>query len=234
MFYNNGCDFWEVFKISTAQNALIFFNNDKPAYITKRFDLKPGGGKYLQEDFASIAGKTKSNAGDDFKYQYSYLQLGKLISNHVSAVEVELEKFFKIIVFNYLFLNGDAHLKNFSLIESPNGDFIMSPAYDLLCTRIHVEDSYMALKDGLSEAGYDHPSFSTLGCYGYDDFLDFGLELGLNEVRIRRTIDTMRKEDPLIRQLISNSYLDNETKELYYNLYKGMLKRINNSIGKRF
>ncbi|MBL7933040.1 MAG: HipA domain-containing protein, partial [Bacteroidia bacterium] len=134
----------QVYDIATAENALIFFTDDKPAYLTRRFDLKPSAGKYLQEDFAAIAGKTKDNAGSDFKYEYSYLQLGQLIAKYISAAEVELEKYFKLIVFNYLFSNGDAHLKNFSLIESPDGDYILSPAYDLVCTRIHVEDSDMA------------------------------------------------------------------------------------------
>ena len=44
------------------------------------------------------------------------------------------------VVFNFLFSNGDAHLKNFSIIETPLGDFKLSPAYDLLNSRIHIED----------------------------------------------------------------------------------------------
>ncbi len=223
----------QVYYISTAENALIFFNNDKPAYLTKRFDIKPTEGKYLQEDFASIAGKTKDNAGEDFKYEYSYLDLGKLIAKHINAAEVELEKYFKLLIFNYLFSNGDAHLKNFSLIESPNGDMIMSPAYDLLCTRIHVNDADMALKNGLSEESFDHPSFSVLGYYAYDDFMDFGLALRLKEPRIRKILELMRTEQQAVYTMIIHSYLDNETKEQYKKLYSEKLSRLNTSIKKR-
>lgn len=223
----------QVFDIATAENALIFFNNNKPAYLAKRFDIKPSGDKYLQEDFASIAGKTRMTAGVDFKYEYSYLDLGRLIAKHISAAEVELEKYFKLVVFNYLFSNGDAHLKNFSLIESPNGDKIMSPAYDLVCTRIHVNDADMAFKNGLSEESFEHPSFSALGYYAYNDFFDFGKTLRLKDSRIKKMLDFMRMEQPAVLTLIKHSYLNKETKEQYKKLYKEKLSRLNTSIEKK-
>ncbi len=223
----------QVYGIATAENALIFFDNEKPAYLTKRFDIKSSGGKYLQEDFASIAGKTKDNAGDDFKYEYSYLELGGLMAKYINAAEVELEKYFKLIVFNYLFSNGDAHLKNFSLIESDSGDFIMSPAYDLLCTRIHVNDADMALKGGLSESSFDHLSFASLGYYAYDDFLDFGLALGLKEVRLKRMLDLFRTEQSMTYTLIAHSYLNEDIKKIYTEHYQEKLRRLNISVGVR-
>ena len=54
-----------------------------------------------------------------------------------------------MLLFNYLFSNGDAHIKNFSLLETPLGDYRLSPSYDLLNTRIHIEDTDFALNDGL-------------------------------------------------------------------------------------
>jgi serine/threonine-protein kinase HipA len=48
----------QVFEIETAENALIFFQNEQPAYLTKRFDLKKDGSKWAKEDFASLAGRT--------------------------------------------------------------------------------------------------------------------------------------------------------------------------------
>ena len=41
-----------VFDIQTAENALIFFSDMQPAYITKRFDIQSSGKKLLQEDFS--------------------------------------------------------------------------------------------------------------------------------------------------------------------------------------
>ena len=54
----------QVFDIETAENALIFFKDGTPAYITKRFDVKKGGGKLAKEDFASLAGRTPQTHGE--------------------------------------------------------------------------------------------------------------------------------------------------------------------------
>ena len=53
----------QVFDILTAENALIFFKDGSPAYITKRFDVKADGTKWGKEDFASLAGRSKDSAG---------------------------------------------------------------------------------------------------------------------------------------------------------------------------
>jgi len=36
-------------------------------------------------------------------------------------------------------------LKNFALLESTSGDYLMSPVYDLINTQIHVDDNDFAL-----------------------------------------------------------------------------------------
>lgn len=68
----------QVYGINTAANALIFFNDGVPAYITKRLDIKDDSSKWSKEDFASLAGKTRDNAGSNFKYTYSYEEAGLL------------------------------------------------------------------------------------------------------------------------------------------------------------
>lgn len=102
----------QVFGIETAANALIFFKNGEAAYITKRFDVLPNKMKLKMEDFASLAKKSPADGGN-FKYDFSYAELGALIRKVVPAWHVEIEKFFSIVLFNYLFCNGDAHLKIF-------------------------------------------------------------------------------------------------------------------------
>ena len=42
----------QLFDIHTAASALIYFKDGASAYITQRFDVRPDGSKYLQEDFA--------------------------------------------------------------------------------------------------------------------------------------------------------------------------------------
>lgn len=139
----------QIYGIETAENALIFFKDGTPAYITKRFDVKDDGTKLAQDDFASLAGRTPQTHGEHYKYLGNYLELFQLMEAHLPAYKLEAPKLLKILIFNYLFSNGDAHFKNFSLLETPMGDYRLSPAYDLLNSRIHVEDSDFALEDGL-------------------------------------------------------------------------------------
>ncbi len=139
----------QIYGIDTANNALIFFRDGASAYITKRFDISEDGFKIAQEDFASLAERTPQTHGEHYKYLGNYLELFQLMKTHVPAYIVEAPKLFKILVFNYLFSNGDAHFKNFSLLETSMGDYLLSPAYDLLNSRIHVEDKDFALEVGL-------------------------------------------------------------------------------------
>ncbi|MDZ4203632.1 MAG: HipA domain-containing protein, partial [Bacteroidales bacterium] len=139
----------QAYGIETAENALIFFKNGAPAYITKRFDNNENGAKLAQDDFASLAGRTPQTRGEHYKYLGNYLELFQLMQTNVPAYKLEAPKLLKILMFNYLFSNGDAHFKNFSLLETSMGDYRLSPAYDLLNSRIHIEDKDFALEDGL-------------------------------------------------------------------------------------
>lgn len=216
----------QVYKINTAENALIFFEDGIPAYITLRFDVKPSGGKYRKEDFASLAGKSKDSDGPDFKYHYSYEELASLIRQYVPSWKVEIEKFFKLVVFNYLFSNGDAHLKNFALLETPSGDFLLSPAYDLLNTRIHVDDPYFALNGGLFADGFQSWKWKKNGAPSELDFIEFAKRIGIQENRIELLLNPFVQRQPLVETLISRSYLKPEIKKaylLYYNRKRNLL-----------
>ncbi|MBX9733932.1 MAG: HipA domain-containing protein, partial [Chitinophagaceae bacterium] len=153
----------QVYGLNTAENAMIFFANGSPAYITKRFDVKEDASKWGKEDFATLAGKTKDNAGANFKYEYSYEETGMLIQQYVAAWRIEIEKYFSLVVFNFLFSNGDAHLKNFSLLESAQGDYLLSPAYDLINTKLHVDDTDFALDRGLFADDYKTEKYKIRG-----------------------------------------------------------------------
>jgi serine/threonine-protein kinase HipA len=205
----------QVYDIQTAENALVFFKDGTPAYITKRFDVKPDGTKYGKEDFASLSGKTKDNAGPDFKYTGSYEEAAGVIKTYVSAWQVEVEKYFAVVLFNYLFCNGDAHLKNFSLLETTNGDYLLSPAYDLVNTRIHVDDTDFAFDKGLFADDFKSASFKKQGHPGKTDFIEFGNRIGVMENRIDKLIIPFLEKQSKIYELIDHSYLDDSTKRAY-------------------
>jgi len=218
----------QVYNIHTAENVLIFFKDGTPAYITKRFDVKEDGTKWSKEDFASLAGKTEENAGPNFKYDYSYEKLVELLKKYVPAYLVEAEKLFVIIVFNYLFSNGDAHLKNFSLLESPNGDYLLSPAYDLINTRIHVDDSDFALDEGLFNDKYKSNAYKKFNHPGKDDFIELARRMNLQEKRIDKLLAPFTKKQTLVENLIQRSYLNGKTKQTYLLSYNTRRNYLNN------
>lgn len=224
----------QAYGITTAENALIFFKTGEPAYITQRFDIqKDNRTKWGKEDFATLAGKTSENAGTDFKYDYSYELAAELIKQFVPASIIELEKFFSIVIFNYLFSNGDAHLKNFSLLETKDGDYILSPAYDLINTRLHVDDTALALKDGLFKDDFSTSSFEANGFYAYDDFYEFGLKIGMLKSRVVKMLAKFRTKNTNTEALIKNSYLDQSSKDLYLSCYEDRLQALNYSFSNK-
>ncbi len=209
----------QVFNLETAENALIFFNNGEPAYITKRFDVKDDGTKRAQEDFASLAQRTPQTHGEDYKYLGNYAELFELLKKYVPAYDVEAPKLLKLILFNYLFSNGDAHFKNFSLIQTELGDFKMSPAYDLLNSRIHIGDKDFALEEGLLPPalakGKVHEQFYLLA------------DLSNVNPKISDGVFSQLSsgKDEVLR-LIGQSYLSDKLKNNYEQAYLTRLKKL--------
>ncbi len=210
----------QVFGINTAENAMIFFKNGTPAYITKRFDVKDDGSKWGKEDFATLAGRTNDNAGPNFKYEFSYEEAGLLIQKHVSAWRVEIEKYFSVVLFNFLFSNGDAHLKNFSLLESSMGDYLLSPIYDLLNTKMHVDDSDFALDHGLFADNFKSEEYKKNNHPCKADFTEFAKRIGVSANRVEKIMLPYSEKHQLIETLIGRSFLSEANKRGYLMMYQ--------------
>jgi len=215
----------QFFDINTAANALIRFKDGQPAYITRRFDVKPEGSKYMQEDFAQLTNRTKHTHGETFKYDGTYEEIGLLLKKFVAAAIPALEKFFKLVVFNYVFSNGDAHLKNFSLIRNDSGEYQLAPAYDLMSTVIHTpHESDTALdlyKDDTTSEYY-----STYGHYGRENFMELARRVGIVESRAARIIDQFNSDKEQINEFVDTSFLSGKVKKLYTSCLADKLKRL--------
>ncbi len=209
----------QVFNIETAENALIFFSNGDPAYITKRFDVKEDGSKRAQEDFASLAKRTPQTHGEHYKYLGNYYELFELLKKYVPAYSVEAPKLFQLILFNYLFSNGDAHFKNFSLIQTELGDHKLSPAYDLLNSRMHIEDKDFALDEGFL------PPALTKGKI-HEQFYVLGELAGISTKIINSIFSSLTSKKEEVLSLIHNSYLSDKMKRKYEQAYLTRLKKL--------
>jgi len=216
----------QVYGIETAANGLCFFRTGEPAYITRRFDVSITGQKLRVEDFASLAGKSLQTAGANFKYDYSYEELAGLIKRFIPAWRIEIEKFFALVLFNFLFSNGDAHLKNFSVIETSNGDFRLAPAYDLLNTHIHVDDSDFALGRGLFGEGERSPHLAWNGKANGRSFMEFAMMIGVNERSAENILAKFTSEQQHMELLVGNSFLDRQTQKTYMASYREKRNRL--------
>lgn len=207
----------QVFKLPTAACAVLHFATGQPAYLARRFDVQLDGSRLLQEDFAQLAGRTEQQHGIHYKYEYSYEEMGLLIRRVLPATYLpELTAFFRLLLFNYLVGNGDAHLKNFSLRRTPaDGAYHLTPAYDLLSTKLHYPLESDTAVPLFADPTTDPPSFNALGYYSYDDFLAFGQRIGLPTSRVRKLLADIVGHEAQIQQLIDRSFLPEDLRARY-------------------
>jgi serine/threonine-protein kinase HipA len=121
-------------EVNTAEVNTVAALNE-PALIVTRFDRTPQGGKLRLEDFAQILNKPR---GRDFggKYDGAYEDVAAVIKQHSVRPEIDLARFFRRLIVFVLVGNCDAHLKNFSLLETDAG-LRLSPAYDIVNTALY-------------------------------------------------------------------------------------------------
>lgn len=118
------------------------------AFAIRRFDRLPHGGRVHMEDFAQVWGVYPEQ-----KYQgCNYETLARLV--WVIAGQEGLRAFIRRMVFMLACGNGDAHLKNWSLLYPQGAPACLSPAYDLVST-IQYHDDMLALNFGKSKRWAD-------------------------------------------------------------------------------
>ena len=212
----------QVFGIETAKNALLLFSDDKPVYLTRRFDISPAtSNKLRQEDFCQLGERSEQTHGKNFKYDSSYEEAADLIRRYCSSAPVQLTRYFKLVTFCYLIGNGDAHLKNFSLIETSDGDFVLSEAYDLLATSLHSpHETRMAL-----DLFVDHETefFKVNGFYGRPDFIEFAKRIGVPDLLAVNFLSQIDGKISHVEEMIRHSFLSAEGKKKYLGIFKDRL-----------
>lgn len=111
------------------------------AYSVRRFDRSGDGGRIHIEDFAQVRGKYP---GSVEKYEGSFETVAALCYRDVDLRA--LREWARRIAFNLVIGNGDAHLKNWSLIYPDGRVPTLSPAYDLVSTVQHIPNDDFGLK----------------------------------------------------------------------------------------
>lgn len=214
----------QVYGILTAANGLCFSPKGQMVYITKRFDVLPDGSKMLMEDFAAVVGRNEQDGGKGFKYSGCYEDIAIALRKNVSAWMVDMERFFELVVFNYIYANGDDHLKNFSLILQGQ-DYRLAPAYDLLNTSLHVRGGDFGLDGGLSPNILKSDAYVQTEHPCRLDFERFGDSIGLVKSRAGRILDKYMQLPESAIKLVGRSFLNNKMKRYYLRIVNERIAR---------
>lgn len=209
--------------IIVPPNACVELSDGEPAYLVKRFDRRVDGTKIAQEDFCQLSGRSP-DSGRNYKYEGSYEEAGRLLKKYCPAYRTESEKLFRLICFNYIFSNGDAHLKNFSLQQTVQGDYLLSPAYDLLCTSMHLPNESRTALDLFDD--FESGFFKQNGFYGRVDFMELARRFGLQQQRAESVLTTFFTQKSAVDELTRRSFLSEAGKQDYIARFTDRLRAI--------
>ena len=148
--------------------------NDLPVLVIDRYDrLRAQGGglaRIHQEDLAQALGETR-------KYES---EGGPTARRLFSVPGVKRDALFERIMFNWFIGNGDAHAKNYSVLEPGTPRARLAPAYDILST-----ECYESLPNTLATAmGGAH----TLNEVDGDQVEAFGRDIGYRPGEARKRL----------------------------------------------
>ena len=125
--------------------------NEKHAFAIKRFD-RDDNQRIHMEDFAQVL----------FKYPHekyrsaNYEQIGKIIYQYAEDGLGDAQQLARRLLVNILLANGDAHLKNWSLLYPDQVTPRLSPAYDIVTTKVYIEnETNYALNLGKTKKWYE-------------------------------------------------------------------------------
>ena len=187
-------------KFPTPPFDLLEFESIGRVFAIRRFDRSLDDRSLMQEDMCQVIGILS-----DRKYDLSYEQIANVIRKYSSAPQIDLYDFYRRLVFCYLVLNGDMHLKNWSLLENQKdlGSFILAPCYDLLNTRLPLpkEKSDIALQLNGKDRNLTKKNFSCFGKY-----------ISLSHKNIDSVFSELSNWLQVIKEYISLSLLSQQSK----------------------
>lgn len=119
----------EVVGIEVVPHSLIRFGDGQLGYLTRRIDRTDKGEKLPMEDMAQLTERLT-----EYKYKGSYEQIGKAIEKYSTSPLLDLVNFWQQAVFCWITGNADMHLKNFSIYNPEQGQYQLTPGYDMVST----------------------------------------------------------------------------------------------------
>jgi serine/threonine-protein kinase HipA len=123
--------------------AHVQLSENRQFLVVDRFDLTAQGDYLGIEDFCVLDARRAHG-----RYDGSYEQIARRIGNYVSpaAIGQAREQYALMVAYACAIENGDAHLKNFSVLYRHPEDVVeLAPAYDMVSTTPYEPRDSMAL-----------------------------------------------------------------------------------------
>lgn len=143
--------------------------------------------------------------------------MGKAIRTYTTNKGLEALALFELVIFCFITGNVDMHLKNFSLIRFDNGDVALSPAYDLVSTKLAMPEDLE--ESALTINGKKNRLKRT-------DFDELATKLGIPAKSSERVYAKFVKKQTAMLGLIEQSFLSDEMKEEYSQLLMERIERL--------
>ena len=202
----------EAAHIRTARHTLIRLADGELGYLTIRMDRGRKGEKISMLDMCQL-----SNRLTEHKYYGTYQQLAETVKRYSSAPMLDVQRYWEVVLFSWITGNSDMHCKNFSLIDTGNGEYALSPAYDLLAVLLadpeDTEEMAMSFTVGGAKNGFDRSTFMSA-------FTQSGIPAAV----ANRMIERMKGFLPQWEELISQSFLSDKMKTDYCRLLNKRIK----------
>ena len=196
--------------IETPPHGLLPLRDNRLAYVVKRFDRLEDGSKRQQEDFQQLL-------QTDDKYSGSYERIADFVKRYSAVPGLDLIRLFERALLFFVLANGDAHLKNYSLLRREEVGYEFSPAYDVVNSRVvfpeEQEEMCLSLRGKRNRLSRK-------------DFMDFAEHIGLTPKQSENSLQRLHALGPKIEEMIGESYLRTDFKEGFLNIFRERIGRL--------
>lgn len=181
-----------LYGMEVPPHGLLPLQDGRLAYLIRRFDRSDDGFKHQQEDFQQLL-------ETDDKYDGSYERIANFIKKHSEMPDSDLLNLYERALLFFILGNGDAHLKNFSLIRPRDATgYRLSPAYDIVSSRLALpeerEETCLSLQGKKNRLSLR-------------DFIRLSEHFGLTREQTTLVSDRLKILTPKIGEMIKASFL---------------------------
>lgn len=141
-----------------------------PGLLVERFD-RPAGARLAVEDACQVLGRPPAD-----KYLLSTEHAFAALAGVCGAPRPAALTLLRQLAFCYLTGNGDAHAKNFAVLQGPEGEWRPTPAYDLPSSQPYGDSTLAMSVNGRTSD------------VGGGDLVALGATLGLPETAVRKAV----------------------------------------------